>query len=151
MPFIGPHFPIWLLHGIGVLMWGLVATYLTVASRLGEICLFGHLLRLPSLPMAMLQVLLATVDVSTTASIFYALLPHGNGLTFFRFLAVYVMSYTAGVAASLPGGIGVFDTVMLLGLSSYMPAARVVSGLLLFRLYYYIIPLFLAGTPVRRP
>jgi uncharacterized membrane protein YbhN (UPF0104 family) len=146
MPFIGLRFPIWLLHGIGGMMWAVVASYVTLASRLGEICLFGHVLRLPSLPMAMLQVLVATVDVSTTASIFYALLPHGHGLTFFRFLGIYVMSYSAGVAASLPGGIGVFDTVMLLGLSTYMPAARIVGGLLLFRLYYYIIPLFLAGT-----
>jgi hypothetical protein len=62
-----------------------------------------------------------------------------------RFLAVYVSSYTAGLAANLPGGIGVFDTAMLLGLAPYVDAPRVVGAILVFRLYYYIIPLFLAG------
>jgi phosphatidylglycerol lysyltransferase len=146
LPFIGAALPLWLLHLLGLALWGAVATYLVVAAHGRDICVFGHVLRLPGLRMAVLQVMLATTDVCVTSSIFYALLPHGHGLTFFRFLAIYVMSYSAGVAASLPGGIGVFDTVMLLGLSAYMPAARVVGGLLIFRLYYYIIPLFLAGS-----
>ncbi len=37
-------------------------------------------------------------------------------LTCLRFLAVYLASYTAGLAANVPGGLGVFDTAMLLGL-----------------------------------
>jgi hypothetical protein len=96
--------------------------------------------------MAILQVLLASVDVAVTASIFYALLPETPGLTWLRFLGVYLSSYTAGLAANLPGGIGVFDTAMLLGLSPWLDAPRIVGGIVVFRLYYYIIPLFLAGT-----
>jgi lysylphosphatidylglycerol synthetase-like protein (DUF2156 family) len=95
--------------------------------------------------MAVLQVLLATVDVAVTAAIFDSLLPAEPGLTFLRFLAVYVASYTAGLAANLPGGIGVFDTAMLLGLAPYLDAPRIVGAIVVFRLYYYIIPLFLAG------
>jgi phosphatidylglycerol lysyltransferase len=146
LPFIGTRFPVWLMHILGVAMWGVVGTYLALATRRSEVTVLGHTLRLPGLKMALLQVMVATTDVSTTACIFYTLLPHGHGLTFTRFLAIYVMSYTAGLLANLPGGIGVFDTVMLLGLSAYMPAPRVVGGILIFRLYYYIIPLFLAGT-----
>ena len=41
-----------------------------------------------------------------------------RGLTWLIFLGVYVASYTAGLAANLPGGIGVFDTAMLLGLAA---------------------------------
>ena len=68
------------------------------------------------------------------------------GLTWLIFLGVYVASYTAGLAANLPGGIGVFDTAMLFGLEPYMSAPHIVGSILVFRLYYYIIPLFLAGS-----
>jgi uncharacterized membrane protein YbhN (UPF0104 family) len=146
LPFIGTHLPLWLLHGTGVVLWSLVAVYFVLSARQGCTMVFGHRLQLPRLPMAVLQVIVATTDVSVTSSIFYALLPHHDHLSYLRFLAIYVMSYSAGLLASLPGGIGVFDTVILLGLAQYMPAARGVVGILIFRLYYYIIPLFLAGT-----
>ncbi|HYZ24450.1 MAG TPA: phosphatidylglycerol lysyltransferase domain-containing protein, partial [Rhodopila sp.] len=61
-------------------------------------------------------------------------------------LGVYLSSYTAGLAANLPGGIGVFDTAMLFGLSPYISAPDIVGVIVVFRLYYYVIPLFLAGT-----
>ena len=95
--------------------------------------------------MAIVQVILATVDVAVTATIFYALLPPAPGLTWLIFLGVYVASYTAGLAANLPGGIGVFDTAMLFGLEPYMSAPHIVGAILIFRLYYYVIPLFIAG------
>src|SRR5580658_9978073 len=112
--------------------------------------LFGHLIGLPGLRMALMQVLLATCDVSITASIFYTLLPATDRpdavLTFPIFIGIYVTSYSAGVLASLPGGIGVFDTAILFGLEPYLPAPTVLGAIVVFRLYYYIIPLFLAGT-----
>jgi hypothetical protein len=108
--------------------------------------LFGLAIRLPGWRMAILQVLLATADVATTSSIFYALLPAAPGLTYLRLLGVYLASYTAGVAANVPGGLGVFDTAMLLGLSPYLAPPQIVGAIVVFRLCYYVIPLFLAGS-----
>ena len=120
--------------------------YVTLSRVFGRVRLFGHEFDLPGWRMAILQVLLATVDVAITASIFYALLPAAPNLTWPIFLGVYVASYTAGLAANLPGGIGVFDTAILLGLAPYMSAPHIVGAIVVFRLYYYVIPLFLAGT-----
>ena len=101
---------------------------------LGTVRLFGHEFDLPGWRMAIVQVLLATVDVAVTASIFYALLPVSPGLTWLRFLGVYVASYTAGLAANLPGGIGVFDTAMLLGLSPWLDPPQILGAIVVFRL-----------------
>ena len=60
-------------------------------------------------------------------------------------MGIYVAAYLAGLAANSPGGIGVFDTVILLGLSPYLEPPVIVGGIVVFRLYYYIVPLFLAG------
>ena len=66
---------------------------------------------------------LATVDVALTALIFYVLLPDTPGLTFLVFLAVYVTAYTAAMASHVPGGLGVFDGTILVGLTDLVPAA----------------------------
>ena len=146
IPFFGERIPAPVMYAIGAGLWGIVAGYVTLSRVVGSIRLFGHTVELPGWRMAVLQVVLASVDVAVTASIFYALLPETPGLTWLRFLGVYLASYSAGLAANLPGGIGVFDTAMLLGLSPWLDAPTIVGGIVVFRLYYYIIPLFLAGT-----
>ncbi|HVZ10547.1 phosphatidylglycerol lysyltransferase domain-containing protein [Rhodopila sp.] len=145
IPFFGQHLPHAALYGVGAGLWLIVLGYVTLSRAVGRISLFGHVVELPGWRMAIVQVILATVDVAVTATIFYALLPPAEGLTWLIFLGVYVASYTAGLAANLPGGIGVFDTAMLFGLEPYISAPRIVGAILIFRLYYYVIPLFLAG------
>ena len=145
IPFFGQYFPLPVLYAIGALLWLIVAGYVTLSKVMGSFHLMGHEIDLPNWRMAIVQVTLATVDVAVTATIFYALLPDAPKLTWVIFLGVYVASYTAGLAANLPGGIGVFDTAMLFGLEPYVDAPHIVGAIVVFRLYYYIIPLFLAG------
>jgi uncharacterized membrane protein YbhN (UPF0104 family) len=145
IPGLGDHVPHWLMRGVGVACWAIVVTYVAMSRIRSHITVFGHRIDLPGFRMAVAQTALASVDVAVTALIFYALLPEAEGLTFLRFLGIYIAAYLAGIAASLPGGIGVFDTAILIGLQPWLPAAEVVGALLVFRLYYYIAPLFVAG------
>jgi len=146
IPFFGTHLPHAALYAVGALFWTIVLGYVSLSRAMGRVRVFGHAIELPGWRMAIVQVLLATVDVAVTATIFFALLPHAPGLTWLIFLGVYVASYTAGLAANLPGGIGVFDTAILFGLEPYLNAPHIVGAILVFRLYYYVIPLFLAGS-----
>ncbi len=146
IPFFGALVPHAAMYAIGGAMWLVVAVYVSLSRFVGTIQLFGKPVTLPDWRMAIVQVTLATVDVAFTAGIFYQLLPDAPGLTYVRFLGVYVASYTAGLAANLPGGLGVFDTAMLLGLEPYLQPPQILGAIVVFRLYYYIIPLFLAGS-----
>jgi uncharacterized membrane protein YbhN (UPF0104 family) len=145
VPWFGEHLPLWSLYAAGGALWLVVATYVFISTRYPVLHIRGRTIELPGWRMALMQVALATVDVGVTASIFYALLPSAHGLTWLRFLAVYLGSYAAGLVANVPGGLGVFDAAILLGLSQYLPAPVVLSTTFIFRLYYYVIPLFLAG------
>ncbi len=60
------------------------------------------------------------------------------------FVAAFVLSMALGIASMLPGGIGVFDGVLLLILSTRAHHADILAGLLLFRIVYYLIPWLLA-------
>jgi len=146
IPFFGSIVPRWGMYAVGALLWLVVAAYVCLSRFVGTIRLFGAEVTLPDWRMAIVQVALATVDVAVTAAIFYQLLPDVPGLTYVRFLGVYVACYTAGLAANVPGGLGVFDTAMLLGLEPYLQPPQILGAIVVFRLYYYIIPLFLAGT-----
>lgn len=146
VPFFGDHVPPFVLYACGVLLWGIVAGYVGLARLVGTIRLFAHRIELPGFRMALAQVALATADVALTATIFWVLVPHAPRLTWLIFLGIYVASYSAGLAANVPGGIGVFDSAVLFGLAPYLPAPRIVAALVIFRLYYYVIPLFLAGS-----
>ncbi len=145
VPWFGEHVPRPAMQALAVPMWGGVLGYIVLSRFVRRIRVFGHEIDLPGPRMALAQTVLATVDVAVTAAIFYALLPAAEGLTYLRFLGIYLASYTAGILANVPGGIGVFDGAILLGLQPYLPAAEVVGALFIFRLYYYIVPLFIAG------
>ncbi len=145
IPYFGQHAPRWALQLCAVPLWGLVAAYVTLSLFLRRVRLFGHEVELPGPRMALAQTSLAAVDVAVTTAIFYTLLPEAEGLTFLRFVGIYLAAYSAGLMAHVPGGLGVFDGAILIGLQPYMPAAEVVGALLVFRLYYYIIPLFISG------
>jgi uncharacterized membrane protein YbhN (UPF0104 family) len=145
LPFFGDGTPRWMMQAVGAVMWIIVCSYILAARFVSHFRLFGHQIDLPGFRMAVGQTALASADVAVTALIFWTLLPHAEGLTFLHFLAIYVLALSAGIIANVPGGIGVFDGAILIGLANYLPAPVVIGALLLFRLYYYIVPLFIAG------
>ena len=145
VPWFGEHLPRWALRLLVVPFWGAVVGYVVLSLFVRRVRVFGYDIDLPGPRMALAQTALATVDVAATAAIFYALLPPAEGLTFLRFIGIYLAAYAAGILAHVPGGLGVFDGAIMIGLQPYMPAAEVVGALVVFRLYYYIVPLFIAG------
>jgi uncharacterized membrane protein YbhN (UPF0104 family) len=145
VPWLADHLPRWALQAMAIPLWGIVATYIVLSRFVQHVRLFRFDIALPSFRLALLQTLLATADVAITAAIFFTLLPEAEGLTFLRFVGIYLGAYSAGIIANVPGGLGVFDGAILLGLQPYLPAAEVVGALFVFRLYYYIVPLFIAG------
>lgn len=145
LPWVGAYLPRWLLQLAALPLFGVVIAYVLLSRFRRSVRVFGHEVELPGVRMAVAQSLLATVDVAVTAAIFYVLLPPAEGLTFLRFIGIYLAAYALGITASVPGGLGVFDGAIIIGLAPYMGAAQVVGALLVFRLYYYIVPLFISG------
>lgn len=57
------------------------------------------------------------------------------------FTVAFVLAATLGAFSMLPGGLGVFDGVLWLALSSQgLPSASVLAGIVLYRLVYYLVP-----------
>lgn len=100
---------------------------------------------LPPVPrVALLQIALAVTDLSIAAAVPYLLLPAGAHVTYVEFAGVYAIAIVAGIASHVPGGLGVFESVMVLALPE-VPVEQLLGGLLAWRLIYYFLPLIAAA------
>jgi uncharacterized membrane protein YbhN (UPF0104 family) len=103
----------------------------------------GHIFELPGFWPTAGQTVLGVADLCCAAAALFVLLPEGHGLDFITFVAVYVFACILGVISHAPGGIGVFEAIMLHAVPSHSQESLLAS-LLLFRLIYYFIPFILA-------
>ena len=84
------------------------------------------------------------MDIGCAAAALHALLPlESQGLDFTAFAAIYVFAALVGAISHAPGGVGVFEAVML-GAVPAPSQEAMLAALLLFRAIYYLIPFALA-------
>jgi hypothetical protein len=94
---------------------------------------------LPGGSLTLLQVAIGIVDLGFCALAMYVLVPDEPNLGFVVVAVIFVSATLLGFASHSPGGLGVFDAAMLVGLWQ-MDREDLLAGMLLFRLLYYICP-----------
>ena len=99
-------------------------------------------LRVPGLRLSLLQLLITALDVAAAATVLYLLLPEAP--PFGAFLLVYLLALAAGVLSHVPGGVGVFEAVLLAAFADQLGSAPLAAALLLYRLIYVVLPLLVA-------
>ena len=98
---------------------------------------------LPGGPLTLLQIGIGIVDLGFCALAMYMLVPDEPNLGFVVVAVIFVSATLLGFASHSPGGLGVFDAAMLVGLWQ-MDREDLLAGMLLFRLLYYIAPFVLS-------
>jgi uncharacterized membrane protein YbhN (UPF0104 family) len=98
---------------------------------------------LPGGPLTLLQIAIGIVDLGFCALAMYVLVPDEPNLGFIVVAVIFVSATLLGFASHSPGGLGVFDAAMLVGLWQ-MDREELLAGMLLFRLLYYIAPFVLS-------
>lgn len=139
------HWPVPTVRPLGLLLLALVALYFTatLAGR-REMTLKGWRLALPSWRLAGAQMTIASADWLIAGSVLYVLLPQDTPLGFGHFLEIYLIAQLAGLVSQVPGGLGIFETVILLLLPAGDAAPRVLGALVVYRGIYYLLPLMVA-------
>ena len=94
---------------------------------------------LPGGALTLLQIVIGIVDLGFCALAMYTLVPDEPNLGFVVVAVIFVSATLLGFASHSPGGLGVFDAAMLVGLWQ-MDKEDLLAGMLLFRLLYYIAP-----------
>ncbi|RCJ41358.1 hypothetical protein A6769_00060 [Nostoc punctiforme NIES-2108] len=131
---------------IGVIFLLLVAVYLLGSIFIKQLLIIrGHEFRFPSFKISLAQIAISSFDWILAAAVLYALLPSNISLSYLDFLGIYLLAMFAGVVSNVPGGLGVFETIILLILSSKVSAAAVLGSMLAYRGVYYFLPLLVAA------
>jgi glycosyltransferase 2 family protein len=92
------------------------------------------------------QIVIGAVDLAFAGGALYLLLPDVGVPGLLTFLTIYAVAMVTGALSHSPGGLGVFEGVILL-LMPEAPKAGVLAALVLWRLIYTYIP-FLLGLVV---
>ena len=131
---------------LGLVFLAAVAAYLAwTALRRLPLTVRGWEIALPAPGLALGQVAVASMDWTLAGAVLYALLPHTVPLGFVTFIAIFLLAQVAGVASQVPGGLGVFESVILVLLSPTVPTGAVLGALVGFRVLYYVLPLVAAA------
>ena len=109
-----------------------------VLMRRTPLCVGGVRIELPSLGLVGSQFLLSLLDWIVAAAVLYVLVP-GPRPDFLYFLGAFLAAQLVALISHVPGGLGVFESLMVLLLQ--LPASTMLPALALFRVIYYLVPL----------
>lgn len=103
----------------------------------------GHTIELPEFRIAIVQAVLGSLVWALIATIPYVLFQ--DRVPYLHVLGIVLVGAVAGLAARVPGGIGVIEYVFVSMLSSTIPRSETLAVVLVYRVFYYVGPLLLAG------
>ncbi|MGB8623487.1 MAG: bifunctional lysylphosphatidylglycerol flippase/synthetase MprF [Paracoccaceae bacterium] len=130
------------LGAIAILLGSVVVlTWLSISGKSLKIRSFE--VRMPSPGILYGQLGFTALDTAMAALTLYVLLP-AAAPDYVTFLAIFAAATMIGVASHVPGGVGVFESVIIASMPAAVPVEQAAAALLLFRLIYYLVPFGLA-------
>jgi uncharacterized membrane protein YbhN (UPF0104 family) len=131
---------------IGALLLAGVAAYTLLASSWRrEFTLLRYRFTLPDGKQTLQQIAIGTIDLAFAGGALYLLLQPVAGIPdLLTFLVIYAVAMVSGALAHAPGGLGVFELVIV-GLMPGADKAGVLAAVALFRLMYTFVPFVLGA------
>jgi phosphatidylglycerol lysyltransferase len=141
---------------IGAIFLIIVTAYITLSIvKRAPVRIHKWQFEVPSPDLVWKQILASSVDWILAGSVLYMLLPDipdtaGGNLGLLGFMPIFLLAQVAGLLSYVPGGLGVFETAILMLLSPFYESSVIISSLLVYRVVYYWVPfgfasLLLAG------
>ncbi|MDA3903003.1 MAG: bifunctional lysylphosphatidylglycerol flippase/synthetase MprF [Desulfuromusa sp.] len=138
------HLPITSVRTLGILFLLLAAAYLlTLKLRHAPFQLRSWEFALPSLKLGFAQLFVGALDWCLAGSVLYVLIPEQVAFSFLQLLGIYLLAQVVALISHVPGGLGVFESMILL-FAPEASSAELLGSLLLYRGIYYLLPLVAA-------
>lgn len=136
------HVPFESVRPVGGIFLAIVAAYLfwgTLERK--PIRIRGWEFTFPATRLSLLQMLVSVSDWALAGGVFWAVLPPSAHVSYPGALAIYILAQAAGLVTNIPGGLGVFEAVVLVLLEDRAPPDAILGSLLAYRGIYYLLPL----------
>ncbi|MBZ6076517.1 lysylphosphatidylglycerol synthase domain-containing protein [Microvirga puerhi] len=129
---------------VGFILLGLVVLYAAGSIlHLPPLVVGKAKLEYPRPTILWRQLLAAPLELLGAAGIIYFVLPAHSEPSFVVVLAVFLASFSAALVSHAPGGLGVFELVFLTAMPD-IPKPDVLAALIVFRVFYLLIPFALS-------
>jgi glycosyltransferase 2 family protein len=89
------------------------------------------------------QLFAAPLELIGASGIIYFALPETGNPGYLVVLGAFLLSFSAALVSHAPGGLGVFE-LLFITIMPDVPRVEVLAALLVWRLFYLIIPLLIA-------
>jgi phosphatidylglycerol lysyltransferase len=132
--------PHWSLLVGALVLCGVAAYALWACFARTTIEFRGWALRAPGPAIAIPQLTLAVLDLCLSSAVLWSLLPPGANETYIAFIGIYAAAVIVGIISHVPGGLGVFEAVIVYTIPE-VPTEALVGSLLAYRAIYYGVPL----------
>jgi phosphatidylglycerol lysyltransferase len=97
-------------------------------------------LPVPRARLVLAQLAVGALDWCIAAAALWSLLPDDAAIRFLPFIGIFVLAQFAGQASHVPGGLGVFETLMVLLLGPHVATQMAFAAIVAFRAIYYLLP-----------
>jgi len=103
---------------------------------------------LPHIPihLSLVQIAIASLNWMVAVGVLYVLLPPTASPSYVSFFGIYLLAQVTSIISSVPGGLGVFESVVLLLLSPQVNSATLLGTLLAYRGINYFLPLLVSAS-----
>lgn len=128
----------------GAVLLALAGAVVWTGRRGGTIAVGRWTLPRPTAGQALAQPLLAALDLAAASAALFVLVPGAAVGQFPVFFLGYALAIVAALVTHVPGGVGVFEAVMVAALPATDPAP-LLAALILYRVIYYLLPLGVAA------
>lgn len=98
----------------------------------------------PPRPVTQKILLLCICDWVVHSAVFYMCIP-GHDVHYLELAVPFLLSHILALLSNIPGGFGLFESTGFLTLKHSIQPEALIAGLLVYRLFMYIIPLILAA------
>lgn len=120
--------------------------YLTAALYYKKpINIKGIKLKMPSIKMALAQIVIGSIDILMASLVLYFTLIHFVDISFNTFIGAFIIAQILGVYSQVPGGLGVFELVFANIIPGAENQAMLYGALIAYRIIYYLLPLIISG------
>lgn len=134
------HVPLSSTFWLGPILLSILAAYLVGCAVGKPLAIRGRRLEFPKLPLALMQIGVATTDLLLATASLYVLLPPDVHLGYWSFINVVLVAWAAMLLSHVPGGVGVLELLVVKLVAPKDPTG-LIGVLLAFRVIYYLLPL----------
>lgn len=143
LPFVGAALPAWVERAVGIAVPVAMVAVVARNPAGGALRLLGWRLPLPDWRQAAALLIVSTIDLAAASAALFVLLPGATPAAFPALFLGYAVAIVVALVSHVPGGIGVFEAVVIAALPQ--GNAAILAALLAYRIIYYVAPLILAA------